>query len=368
MENAGRQITERHGYFSMKKKIVSLLAASVMSVLLAGCGSDADVPLHQLKVDKYVTLGDYDSFEITVDTVGVDEDELLMLMNESYLPYVTAEHGGITDRAVAVGDTVIIDYEGKKDGVAFEGGTAQNASLAIGSGQFIDGFEDGLVGVMPGDTVDLDLSFPEVYQNNPDLAGQPVVFTVTVHCIQPESVSPEEMEDEVVSSMGVDGVNTVEDLRQAAYDYLADAYESEVQNAIMEQLTERCVFKEIPDALYEPYRKIWSDFISMYANYYGVSEDTYTTYFYGASSETVINENAEAYLKQDFILQAIANREDLNVSDEEVQEKLAADAAEAGYASVEEYMGTNTLEDFRNDYMNTKVMEFLKERATVSAE
>lgn len=350
----------------MKKKIAALLAGLAITALFTGCGNDADVPLNQMKLDKYVTLGDYDSFDVTVETIGVDDAELLQLMNESYLPYVTAEHGGITDRAVVTGDTVIIDYEGKEDGVAFEGGTAQNASLAIGSGQFIAGFEEGLIGVMPGETVDLDLSFPEVYENNPDLAGQPVVFTVTVHCIQPESLPIEEMEDVVVGSMGIDGVSTVEELKQAVYDYLFSEYEAEVRDAIMNQLTERCVFKEIPEELYEPYRKIWSDFISLYANYYGVTADAYTTYFYGASSEQVIRENAEAYLKQDFILQSIANRENLNISDEELQAKLEEDAAEAGYASVDEYVGTNSREDFRNDYMNTKVMEFLKEKATIS--
>lgn len=350
----------------MKKKIVGLFAALAASALLAGCGEATDVPLNKLKVDKYVTLGRYDSFDISVDTIGVNDDELLQLVNSSYLPYVTAEHGGITDRAVAVGDTVIIDYEGKKDGVAFEGGTAQNASLAIGSGQFIDGFEDGLVGVMPGDTVDLDLTFPEGYDND-ELAGQPVVFTVTVNCIQPVELSLEEMEDAVVAGIGLDGVSTVEELRQAAYDYLYSNYEIEVENAIVDQLFERCVFKDnIPEEILQPYRDTWQSFIEAYANYYNVTPDVYTTYFYGASSDKVINENAEKYMKQDLILQAIANREDLNISDEELQSSLQEEADAAGYASVEEYVSPNTMEDYRNDYMNTKVLEFLKERTTIN--
>lgn len=349
----------------MKKKIVGLFTVLAASALLAGCGDATDVPLNKLKVDKYVTLGEYDSFDVSVDTIGVNDDELLQLVNSSYLPYVTAEHGGITDRAVAVGDTVIIDYEGKKDGVAFAGGTAQNASLAIGSGQFIDGFEDGLVGVMPGDTVDLDLTFPEGYDND-ELAGQPVVFTVTVNCIQPVELSLEEMEDAVVESMEWDGVSTVEELRQTAYDYLYSDYEIEVENAIVDQLFERCAFKDIPDEILKPYRDTWTNFITSNAAYYNVTPDVYTTYFYGASSDKVINENAEKYMKQDLILQAIANREDLNVSDEELQSNLQEEADAAGYASVEEYVSPNTTEDYRNDYMNTKVLEFLKGRTTIN--
>ena len=349
----------------MKKKFAGLFAVMAISALLTGCGDATDVPLNRLKVDKYVTLGEYDSFDISVDTIGVSDDELLQLINSSYLPYVTAEHGGITDRTVAVGDTVIIDYEGKKDGVAFAGGTAQNASLAIGSGQFIDGFEDGLVGVMPGDTVDLDLTFPERYDNE-ELAGQPVVFTVTVNCIQPVELSLEEMEDAVVASMELDGVSTVEELRQSAYDYLYSTYELEVENAIVDQLFERCAFKDIPDEILKPYRDTWTNFITTYASYYNVTPDVYTTYFYGASSDKVINENAEKYMKQDLIMQAIANREDLNISDEELESNLQEEADAAGYASVEEYVSPNTKEDYRNDYMNTKVLEFLKERTTIN--
>ena len=97
-----------------------------------------------------------------------------------------------------------------------------------------------------------------------------------------------------------------------------------------------------------------------------MTPDIYTTYFYGASSDKVINENAEKYMKQDLILQAIANREDLNVSDEELQSNLQEEADAAGYASVEEYVSPNTTEDYRNDYMNTKVLEFLKERTTIN--
>ena len=87
---------------------------------------------------------------LSVDTVEVDEDEWDTLVNNVYYGNITAENGGIMDRAVETGDTVNIDYEGKKDGVAFDGGTAQGYDLTIGSGNFIAGFEDGLIGVMPG--------------------------------------------------------------------------------------------------------------------------------------------------------------------------------------------------------------------------
>lgn len=334
----------------------------------AGAGQDgnsAEFILNEMNVEEYVSLGDYSSFEVTVDKIGVDEEELKKVMSSAYIEYVTPEHGGITNRAVAVGDTVIIDYEGKKDGVAFAGGTAQNAKLAIGSGQFINGFEDGLVGVMPGETVDLNLTFPEGY-GNADLAGQAVVFTVTVKCILPEEMAEEDMEDVVAASMGISGVSNVAEFKQYAYDYLYSRYEYEVQSSILEFLLERCEFKELPEELLEPYRQMWTRVFMMYASMYQLSLDQYTSIFYNSDSETLINQYAEQYLKQDLALQAIANNEGLGVNDEELQTRLLEEAEEAGYASIQEYVGTESWENYRNDYMNEKVTDYLTERTTVN--
>lgn len=348
----------------MKKKFAGMIAALAAAVLMAGCGSDTDKPLNQMKVDKYVTLGDYSSFEVTVDVIGVDEEELKTVMSNTYVNYVTPDHGGITDRAVAMGDTVFIDYEGKENGVAFAGGTAQNAALAIGSGQFIDGFEDGLVGVMPGETVDLNLTFPENY--SPEMAGKAVVFTVTVRCIQPESMAEADMEDVVVASMGISDVNTVAEFHQYAYDYLYSEYEYNVQSGIIDILMERCEFKELPEEMLEPYRQMWSQVLTMYAYRYQLTLEQYAAYFYGSGSESVINQYAEEYLKQDLMLQAIANREGLKISDEELENRLQEDAEAEGYASVEEYVGSGDREDYRNDYMNEKVLEYLTEKTVIS--
>ena len=234
------------GSIRMKKKTLGFLAAVLSMCMLAGCGAkdtgdgtDAatgagaeSTALKDMDVDKYVTLGEYKGLEVSVDTVEVDEDEWDSLVNNVYYENITAENGGIMDRAVETGDTVNIDYEGKKDDVAFDGGTAQGYDLTIGSGSFIAGFEDGLIGVMPGETVDLNLTFPENYGKS-DLAGQAVVFTVTVNYIQPAQDG--EFSDEVISNFGIDGVTNEEELRQYAYDYLNENaqqnYETNVQQA-----------------------------------------------------------------------------------------------------------------------------------------
>ena len=132
----------------MKKKTLGFLAAVLSVCMLAGCGAKDtgngvatdSTALKDMDVDKYVTLGEYKGLAASVDTVEVDEDEWDTLVNNVYYGNITAENGGIMDRAVETGDTVNIDYEGKKDDVAFDGGTAQGYDLTIGSGNFIHRF------------------------------------------------------------------------------------------------------------------------------------------------------------------------------------------------------------------------------------
>ena len=131
-----------------------------------------------------MTLGDYKGIEVTKTPVEVSDEEVdaaILSERESHTTYDDV------DRAVQDTDKVNIDYVGTKDGVAFDGGTAQGQELVIGSNQFIDGFESGLIGAKKGDEVTLDLTFPESY-GNADLAGQAVVFKVTVNNVQEKNM------------------------------------------------------------------------------------------------------------------------------------------------------------------------------------
>jgi len=348
----------------MKKKLVSVLAALLAVGSLAGCGSEETTVLKDLDVDKYVTVGEYKGLQVNVTPATVDEAEVTELMHNVYMGSVTAENGGITDRAVEVGDTVNIDYMGKKDDVAFEGGTASSQSLTIGSGQFIDGFEDGLVGVMPGETVDLNLTFPEVY-HSAELAGQEVVFTVTVNFIVPE-----EMNDAVIATMGIPNVSNEEELHQYVYDLLYQnelyAYEANVQNAVMDAFMQKCEFDKVPEKLVDKYKAVSKESITATAASYGVDADTFTNYYYQMDMNTFINTYAEEAVKQDIALQAVANKENLNISDEELDAMLLEYAQSAGFTTIEEYIGDVSKEDYREYILFDKVMSFLAENAVVS--
>lgn len=350
-----------------RKRIAALAAALLTAGMLGGCGesTETNVDLKQMKVDKYVTVGDYSNLSVSLAPAEVDQDEWDQLTLAVYQNNLTADNGGITDRAVETGDTVVIDYEGKKDGVAFDGGTAQNASLTIGSGQFIDGFEDGLVGVMPGETVDLNLTFPEGY-GNADLAGQDVVFTVTVHFIMPGA---DAMEDSVVAAMGIEDVGNMEELRQYVYDYLMEEAETNrtynLQDALMGEMLERSEFKELPQTFLDSYKEMMTDQIDIMASNYGVSADDFTNYYYNMSSADYVSQYSEMQAKQDVLMQSIANQEELTVSDEELQEKLEEYVADGGYASVEELLDGRSQEEYRNYFMSEKVMDYLMSNAEV---
>ena len=166
----------------MKRKILFAGLLFTMAVSMSGCGKadgeNAD-SLDDINPDEYVTLGDYKNLEINVDHYEVKDDEVKQYVAKDLDNYVDNydlyDYTTTDKQTVSTNDIVNIDYEGKKDGVAFSGGTAQGAHLEIGSGRFIDGFEDGLLGANVGDTVELNLTFPEDYGND-ELNGQEVVF------------------------------------------------------------------------------------------------------------------------------------------------------------------------------------------------
>lgn len=361
--------------FAMRKmtlRAAILCAAVWMLGAFAGCGegkageenstettneSTMEIVMKDLDVDQFVTLGDYKNLKVEKEEAKVSEEELKELVDQVYNDSFPAEMG-ITDRAVEVGDTANIDYEGKKDGVAFQGGTAQGSNLTIGSHTFIDGFEDGLVGVMPGETVDLNLTFPEIY-SNPDLAGQDVVFTVKVNYI-----IPAEKTDEAVKQFGVESVTTVKELEEYLRDYLLryeeSSIEAEYETKLLNAFLESCEFHDIPEEYITAYRQKTEKNIETVATQMGTDTSTYIYYYYQMTLEDFLADYPQTALKQYMALQAVANRENLNVSDEELQKNLEEYAQAAGMASVEEYVGDNSMEDLREFFMYEKVYDYLK--------
>lgn len=347
----------------MRKKITVILAALLAAAVLGGCGEQTNV-LKDMKVEKYVTLGEYKGIAVQLASAAVTEEYVDGVTRMLYMDAVTAEKGGITDREVALGDTVNIDYVGKKDDVPFDRGSDSGATLEIGSGSFIEGFEAGLIGAMPGETRDLELTFPEDYGSS-ELDGQDVVFTVTVNFILPT-----EYRDDVVAELGISEVTTVEDLQQFVRDYLESMeqaeYDKNLRSALVDGLINGCVFEEIPEQLLERYRNNVLVNLEAECAVYNIDVDSYCYYYYGMDAESFMTEYADRAAKQGLACQAVANAEKLTISDEELQEKLEEYAGQGGYDSVEEFLGELDREDYREYFVYEKVLEFLTQNAQIT--
>lgn len=346
----------------MKKKIAFALSLLLAVGMFAGCGKETSRYLKDIQVSKYVKFEkEYKGLELTVAA----RQEVTEASVESL---AISAYGGITDRAVEVGDTINLDYAGTEDGVAFAGGTAQGATLGIGTGQFIPGFEDGLVGVMPGETVELPLSFPEGYKN-PEMAGKEVVFTVTVNYIYLTSV--DQMTDEHVALITEGEYTTVDGFLGFCREYLelnADyQYDMAKENAVFAALEGIVTLKkEAPETLVEKYSETIRTNLENQAVQMGADLEILCQYYYQTDAESYIAQAAARNAKQGMLLQHIANEEGLNVSDEELDESLQAFVEENNLESVDVLLAEADKEEFREYFMYEKVVDFILENAQIT--
>ena len=350
----------------MKRLAAIMMTVSMMAAALTGCGASED-NLSSIDLEKYVTsLGEYKGLELSAAKTEVTDEYI-----ESYIDYMLMNYPElveVTDRAVALGDVVNIDYVGKKDGVAFEGGTAQGYELAIGSGTFIEGFEDGLVGANKGDVVDLNLTFPEEYHSE-ELAGADVVFTVTVNSIN-EQKTPE-LTDEFVKQFECE---TVDEFRESVKISLEDSanatYTNELQTQVIDILTANCEFSdELPEELYNYYKGQITANFENYATQYGVDLETFVTSYYGTTMDEFnaqIEDGAASSTRQAMACALIAQKEGIEVTDEELNTKIEENYANFVYESVDAYKEAENEEDYRDYLLTGKVLNFLVENAVVT--
>ena len=308
----------------------------------------------------YVTLPKgFDSIALTEKDLQPTDDELQFQLDSLLNQYATTQQ--VTGRAAQSGDTVNIDYSGTVDGVAFNGGTAAGYDLTLGSGSFIDGFEDQIIGHNAGDTFDVTVTFPDGYGDSTDaegntitLSGKEAVFSVTLNSIS-ESVTPELTDEWVDSNFGVtDDLHTADALRS----YFNTAlYNDNYENAIVDYLMANAEFKELPSSITNYYICMFLNYYSRYASTYSMDLDAFAqTQGYTDANNMLAASDAyfEHLAKQDLIFQAIADAESLAPTQEEI------DAADAAYA---DSYGQNRA---RLNALQSCVLDWLKEHTTVS--
>lgn len=345
----------------MKKIFASILLCAMTALTLTACDKKAEsneFVLHEAKMDKFVTeLGAYQNL-----TVEAAKDEITDDMIDYYLPYFfqTAAEENIKDYVASNGCTVNIDYVGTIDGIAFQGGTAQAQYLELGSHSYIDGFEEGLVGVKAGDVVELNLKFPDNY-GAADLAGKDCVFTVTVNNVIPE------MNDDGIKALGSDMYSTVEEYRNVVKDVIVSYNEEEYRNKVAMGATDQVIaattFGDIPETLIEAQKKLVEENYSETATSYGITVEALLGYYGSSVDELALN-----YAKQQLVFQSIANAENLNVTEEELD--AAIDEVVNSFenlSSRDDFYAQTSREEYRNYLMANKVFEYLVENTVVTA-
>ena len=273
----------------------------------------------------YVTLGAYTGLPLDVDeTVEVTEAEI-----EEYVEYMLSQMYSFeeVERAAANGDRVSIDYVGTVDGVAFEGGTGSTDTLVLGSGAMIPGFEDGIVGMNVGETKVIDVTFPTEYKNNPDLAGKPAQFEITLKTVSQKVDAV--YTDEFVSENF--GMATTAEFEAKVREEMEAQKQSEVENqkisAALTAAAENATFGKFPEGLVEDI--MVQQITSLQQNlpyYYGIDYATFVEQS-GYASEVdfereMVRPRAEDTVKQEMVIFAVAKAEGFTVTDEEYQEEL----------------------------------------------
>ncbi len=353
----------------MKRKVLLLATAICTVSLLAGCsekdgstessatGANASTESYE----EYVTLGEYKGLdvqlikaEVTDDMVD-DEIDMLLEDNAVYTP--------ISDRGAAEGDTVNINYTGKIDGQEFDGGSAEDFELELGSGYLLDDLESQIVGMKSGETKDLNVSVPADYIEDTveeDAPDKDAVFTVTVNSVSEKSLP--EYSDEFIA--GVTDYKTTAEYEEGTKKELLASLESDNRSTAgmdaLSQVMENSTFNGYPQELYDSCKQEYDAMNEMYAEMLGVDVADFDT------DEEDTKSTIESIVNEKMVCAAIAAAENISVSDEEYQKYLEDNYALYDYASAAEYEETESKESLMNEILTEKIYNFLIDNAKIT--
>ena len=310
-----------------------------------------------------VTLGEYKGVEVEkTDSEVTDEDvkeELERVQKQN------ARNVPVEDRAAKLEDEVSIDFDGYIDGEAFEGGKGENYKLVLGSHSFIDTFEDQIVGKNIGDEFDVNVTFPEDYQAE-DLAGKPAVFKCKLLGIK-ETELPE-LDDEFASE--VSEFDTLDEYKEDLKATLKVRKEQEAKNKkeglVIDKIIENAQM-EIPEPMVETTKEQMLNEFAQQISYQGLSIEQYFQ-FTGMSKDKFLETatpEAERRIKSRLVLEAVAKTEDIQVSDEELEEELKkmAETYQMDYDQLVDLVGDSEKEAIKLDIAVQKAVDFVTESA-----
>lgn len=312
-------------------------------------------------MSKVIKLGNYQGIEAKVAKQPVTDEEV-----ENEVQRVVSQSTSLVEKdgEVENGDVTTIDFEGFKDGVAFDGGKAEGFQLEIGSGQFIPGFEDQMIGMKKGETRELNLTFPENY-GVADLAGADVIFKVTVHKIDVKKEA--ELNDEFVVSLNVPDMTTVEQLRAnikgAIEAQHEQAYNAAKENAVLQKLIDNSEV-EVSDEDVEKAIQLQLQHISMELASQGMQLDQYLQMM--GMDQEVLKQQLTPTAKQQATFEAIIDEivifEKLETTDEEANQQIEV-IASANQVTKEEVLDRIKIDDLKRDLTRIKASQLIMEKA-----
>lgn len=370
----------------MKRKLLVAGLCVAMALSIAGCSGSKDKESKKVassgeittdesgnlmagKTATKVKLCEYKGMKIGRSTEEIEQDKIDDAINNILSSFATTEK--VLEGTVKDGDVVNIDYTGTIEGTEFEGGSADGYDLTIGSGSFIEGFEDGLIGANIGDTVTLNLTFPDTYSGKTEingkdvtLAGTDVTFEVKLNYVT-VSTNPE-LTDDFVAANGKDygDSKTVDELNAYVKDQIA------LGNKLKTLWPEILAGSEIEIDAYEKQEK-YSELYLYYENMieanYGKDLETYVK-DYGTTMDDFkqsIQDEAEYQIKCQAVSNAIARAENITITPDEYQAKADDDMEYYGYSDIEEYQKKYPKQETIDSLIYYKVLEFIGENSVV---
>ncbi|MEF9941411.1 MAG: trigger factor [Lachnospiraceae bacterium] len=342
----------------MKKRIMALVVSACIMVSMVGCGAKEIS-------NEYITISQYKGVEVEqIEETKVTDATVEASIKNVLESNTTSKE--ITDRAVQKGDVATIDYTGTKDGVAFEGGSAADFPLTIGSGSFIEGFEEGIIGHSIGETFDLPLTFPGDYQNQ-ELAGAAVVFSVTVKSIAEQTVP--ELTDEFVKKVS-EKSKTVESYKKEVKKELnksnKDATKSSLAEAAWTVVVDNTKVKKYPDKKVEASTKKLQEQYKQMASYYNMEFADFLQQKMGmteADFDTQVVEAAKSSVKQDEITNLIAKKARIKLSDKEYNKEFKSLAKQYGYEDVDALKKAADEDMLKGMVLQTRVKAWIADNA-----
>ncbi len=310
-----------------------------------------------------VTLGKYKGVKVDKIDVDVTDEEVDAEVNkerESNARTITVE-----DRPVKDGDITVIDFEGFVDGVAFEGGKGENYPLTIGSGAFIPGFEDALIGAELGKETEVNVTFPEDYQAS-ELAGKPAVFKCTVKEIKEKELP--ELDDEFASE--VSEFDTLAEYKEDVKKKLADKKAADAKNAKEDAVVDAIIADakmEIPDAMLETQQRQMVEDFAQRIQSQGISMEQYMQFTGMTAAKLIEQMKPQALLRiqSRLVLEAVAAAENIQATEEDFEEevKTMAEVYQMENDKVKELLGENGKKQVMEDICVKKAVEFVVENA-----